>query len=207
MNRCSQYAFAWCKSPEKINNATRPWWAHLTEPISFTYHALLWTGFVKATISPKIKKFRVLGLILFLLNDMRILSVLQQLWGNTPRACVTNRVKECQFMFSFSALQWYKRDLNERKLKANWHWSHTYSIQDSFFVRSASTNSSSEDSSFKGFTFFSFVRLRTVPRTMYSLESTSCFTTCIARKPDAPVTRTRVISMLLVESDEEEGQI
>lgn len=63
MNRCSQYAFAWCKSPEKINNATRPWWAHLTEPISFTYHALLWTGFVKATISPKIKKFRPLELI------------------------------------------------------------------------------------------------------------------------------------------------
>ena len=77
----------------------------------------------------------------------------------------------------------------------------THSTQDSFFVRSASANSSwsfafSGHSIFKGLTFFSFARLLTVPRTMYSPESSNCFTTCIARKPEAPVTRTRVMSLV-----------
>ena len=95
-------------------------------------------------------------------------------------------------------------DINKR-LQGNRMWIKdyiTHSTQVSSFVRSASTNSSgylsfSEDSSFKGLTFVSFARLRTVPRTMYSPESTSCLTTCIAKKPEAPVTRTRDILHLV----------
>ena len=82
----------------------------------------------------------------------------------------------------------FRKDINKR-LQGNRMWIKdyiTHSTQVSFFVRSASTNSSgyllfSEDSSFKGLTFVSFARLRTVPRTMYSPESTSCLTTCIAK--------------------------
>ena len=79
----------------------------------------------------------------------------------------------------------------------------THSGQVSFFSKSASTNSSgyfafSGQRSFNGLTFFSFARLRTVPRTIYLPDSTSSLTICIATKPEAPVTRTRDMFLVLV---------
>ena len=79
----------------------------------------------------------------------------------------------------------------------------THSGHVSFFSKSASTNSSgyfafSGQRSFNGLTFFSFARLRTVPRTIYLPDSTSSLTICIATKPEAPVTRTRDMFLVVV---------
>ena len=78
---------------------------------------------------------------------------------------------------------------------------YTYSVHDSLFVRSASTNSSSY-LAFSGFnffngpTFFSLERLLTVPRTIYSPASNNWRTMWLARKPLAPVTKTRAMDVV-----------
>lgn len=78
---------------------------------------------------------------------------------------------------------------------------YTYSVHDSLFVRSASTNSRSY-LAFSGFnffngpTFFSLERLLTVPRTIYSPASNNWRTMWLARKPLAPVTKTRAMDVV-----------
>ena len=147
-------------------------------------HTLFYLG---ADLSPSMQVS--MGLITAVLQDtIHNLSHFTHfghlIWG-TPLNTdwLKDRVRVCSFA-------WHREIIIvSNKGDAKWttkHSENTHSIHDSFFIRSASANSSSYfafsgDRLLKGWTFCSLAKLLTVPRTMYSPESSNCFTTCIAR--------------------------